>query len=91
MLSDKCVEKQLEYRNDHYPGVFQFVIKSVNESIDNLYFFNMGSICTEANHTLYLQKGTISAVYLMYNLVSQHYIVWSYVFSFQIHITDLCL
>ncbi len=34
-------KKHLDYRNVHYPGVFQFVIKSVEESIDILYL-NVG-------------------------------------------------
>ncbi len=27
--------KHLEYRNDHCPGVFQFIIKIVEESMEN--------------------------------------------------------
>ncbi len=36
------IEKHLEYRNAHCPGVFQFVIQSVEEPKNNLHFLYMG-------------------------------------------------
>ncbi len=35
-------ETHLEYRNAHCPAVFQFIIKSVEESKDNLHFLYIG-------------------------------------------------
>ncbi len=52
--------KHLEYRNVHYPGAFQVIIKSIEKSIDNLHFY---IICTEVTYTIYVQRGTTSAVY----------------------------
>ncbi len=34
-------KQKLEYRNAHYPGVSQFIIKSVEESTDNLHPSNL--------------------------------------------------
>ncbi len=48
-------------RNSHYPGVFQFVIKSVEEPKDNLHIY------IEVNHTIYVWKGSDFAVYFIYN------------------------
>ncbi len=34
-------EKHLEYKNAHCPGAFHFIIKSIEEPKDNLYFLYM--------------------------------------------------
>ncbi len=59
-------EKYLEYRNAHYPRAFQFTIKCVQESIDNLHFLTWVTKCTEVNLSIYVLRGTTSAVYFMY-------------------------
>ncbi len=42
MIKTFYIVKHLQNRKDHYSWVFQFIIKTVKGSIDNLHFLDMG-------------------------------------------------
>ncbi len=58
--------KTFGIQKEYSPGTLLFIIKSVEEPTDNLHFLYMGYLYTEVSHTIYVRRGTISAVYFMY-------------------------